>query len=221
MNMSRPIKYDDEALLESLRATFLELGPAATSTELARRAGVSEGTLFKRFGTKRHFFERAMRLPAIQEEPWFRDMLQQAGRGSLHGNIAGLAKSVMSHFAEVLPILETLMTSVFKARDMTGVLDEDVDSAPPRAIQRQVTKYLEREMSLGRIRKVDSHTLTDLIVGSCFKHMHEQAHFPGLFGSETTEQVADRIADLIVGLTALPVRAQDARQSSATARKAR
>jgi AcrR family transcriptional regulator len=216
--MSRPIKYEDEALLESLRATFLELGPGATSMELARRAGVSEGTLFKRFGTKRRLFELAMRLPPIEDQVWFRDLLQQAGQGSLHGNLAAFAHSMMTYLAEVMPLVETLMISGFKPRDLPGLLD---DEAPPQVIQAQVGKYLEREMKLGRMRRVDGLTLTDLLLGACFKHAYEQAHFAGLFGSETAAEVAERIASLLVELTAPVALPSPRRSSTAPARKSR
>jgi AcrR family transcriptional regulator len=217
--MSRPIKYEDEALLESLRATFLELGPGATSVELARRAGVSEGTLFKRFGTKRRLFELAMRLPPIEDQLWFRDLLQLAGQGSLRANLTALAHSMMTYLGEVMPLIETLMSSGFKPRDLPGLLDDD--EAPPHVLQTQVTKYLEREMKLGRMRQLDGRTLADLLLGACFKHVHEQAHFAGLFGSETTDEVAARIASLIVELTGPVALPGSRRRSTAPARKSR
>ena len=71
--MARPRTIEDEDLLESIRATFLELGPSAPTNELAARASVSEGTLFKRFGNKRAMFVRAMEPPAL-EGPWYDDM---------------------------------------------------------------------------------------------------------------------------------------------------
>ena len=219
--MSRPIKYEDDVLLESLRATFLELGPAATSAELARRAGVSEGTLFKRFGTKRRLFELAMHISPIEEQPWFQSMLDRAGQGSLRTNLAELAHSLMAYIAETMPILETLMTSGFKAREVHELMGEKEQEPPPLVLQRRFEKYLEREMRLGRMRSVDSRTLADLLLGPCFKYAHLQAHFPGQLGNETAEHAAQRIAGLLVELTAPTAAPNLARSSGSGARKAR
>lgn len=213
--MARPIKYDDEALLESLRASFLALGPGVSSAELARRAGVSEGTLFKRFGTKRRLFELALRLPTLEDKVWFRDLLQQAGRGSLQANLAALSAAIMEHMAEVTPVMETLIVSGFKPRDLAA--DEDEKDIPPLVLQRRVAKYLESEMKLGRLRKIDGRTLTDLLLGACVKHAFERAHFGTLFTAETTDQIAQRIARGFVELAApepapKPARAPAARR---------
>lgn len=216
--MSRPVKYEDEVLLESLRATFLALGPGAPSVELARRAGVSEGTLFKRFGTKRRLFELAMRLPPIEDQPWFHDLVELAGQGSLRSNLAGLAHSMMTYLAEVLPLVETLMSSGFKPKDLQLLDDEE---HPARIIRRRVSGYLEREMKLGRMRKVDGETLADMLLGACFKHVHEQLHFGSLLSGETTEEVAQRIANFIVELTAPVSVSAPQRGSAASARKGR
>src|SRR5690606_4651325 len=106
--MARPKTIEDETLLESARQTFLELGPGASTHELARRAGVSEGTLFRRFGDKVGLFSAAMALPDIEENAWFQDMLERAGQGSLEAHLRDLARGFMSHIDEVLPAMQTV-----------------------------------------------------------------------------------------------------------------
>ena len=59
--MPRPRTITDEQIVEAARAAFLEQGFSATTAEIARRAGISEGTLFKRFATKEDLFEEAER----------------------------------------------------------------------------------------------------------------------------------------------------------------
>jgi AcrR family transcriptional regulator len=221
MNMSRPIKYDDDVLLESLRATFLELGPAATSAELARRAGVSEGTLFKRFGTKRRLFELAMHISPIEEQEWFKSMLDRAGQGSLRENLAELAHSLITYITETMPILETLMTSGFRPQDMLASMSEKDQEPSPLVLQRRFEKYLEREMRVGRMRSVDSRTLADLLLGPCFKYVHLHAHFPGQLGNETAQHAAERIAGLIAELTTPTASPTSLRSSGSGAHKAR
>ena len=58
--MSRPITISDDTILEAARALFTEKGPRATTAEIAARAGVSEGIVFKRFGSKAALHKAAM-----------------------------------------------------------------------------------------------------------------------------------------------------------------
>ena len=61
--MPRPVTIQDSAILDAARRVFLVRGYSASTAEIARRAGVSEGSLFKRFRTKTALF-----LAAIQEQ---------------------------------------------------------------------------------------------------------------------------------------------------------
>ena len=50
--MPRPRRIDDATLLAAAREVFVAKGAAATTREVARRAGVSEGVIFQRYKTK-------------------------------------------------------------------------------------------------------------------------------------------------------------------------
>lgn len=50
--MARPVAIHDPTILDAAREVFLLRGAAATTAEVARRAGVSEGSIFKRYRTK-------------------------------------------------------------------------------------------------------------------------------------------------------------------------
>lgn len=56
----RPRRFTDEEILGVARETFLELGPQISTTVIAERAGVSQATLFKRFGSKDALLVQAM-----------------------------------------------------------------------------------------------------------------------------------------------------------------
>lgn len=197
--MARPRKYDDDALLESLRATFFELGPGASSQELAKRAGVSEGTLFKRFGTKRKLFQQAMRMPALEEQVWMESMPLRVGKGSLEGQIADLALALMGYISEIIPIMQTVMSSgKLKPQDLRSVIgDEDV---PPDIVRDRFATYFRGEIAEGRMRPCDAHTLADFVVGACLKHVHLLHHFGELPNGDTLEQASRRFARSVVEL---------------------
>lgn len=50
--MGRPQRIDDRDILAAARQVFLERGPAATTREVARAAGVSQAVLFQRFRSR-------------------------------------------------------------------------------------------------------------------------------------------------------------------------
>jgi len=49
--MPRPAKIKDEEILAAAREVFLEKGIRATTAEVAKRAGIAEGSIFNRFAT--------------------------------------------------------------------------------------------------------------------------------------------------------------------------
>ncbi|MCB9599312.1 MAG: TetR/AcrR family transcriptional regulator [Sandaracinus sp.] len=192
--MARSRKYDDEALLESLRATFLELGPGASSQELASRAGVSEGTLFKRFGTKRRLFAQAMRMPPIEEQVWVTTMLSRPGRGSVESNVTELATSFMTYLDEIIPVMSMIMASgKMKPADLRALYADD-EGPPPSLVRDRFAEYFAAERALGRLGAVDASTLADFLLGACFKHVHIRHHFGDFAEAETIEQAARRYA---------------------------
>ena len=52
----RPITLSDDALLDAARDVFLERGLDATTSEIARRARISESVIFYRYKTKEALF---------------------------------------------------------------------------------------------------------------------------------------------------------------------
>ena len=59
--MARPPSISNQQILDAARAVFLAHGLAKASTvDIARRAGVSEGSIFNRFPTKDDLFRAAM-----------------------------------------------------------------------------------------------------------------------------------------------------------------
>jgi AcrR family transcriptional regulator len=60
--MPRRSTISDALILDSARAVFLEKGIRATTAEVARHAGIAEGSIFNRFHTKEELFRASMRL---------------------------------------------------------------------------------------------------------------------------------------------------------------
>lgn len=64
--MARPITISDQQIIDAARALVTEHGMLATSQQIALRARVSEGTLFKRFRTKTQLLQTALGVESHQ-----------------------------------------------------------------------------------------------------------------------------------------------------------
>ena len=81
--MARPVSIDDDVILRAARDVFLEHGVRGTTAEVAQRAGVSEGSVFKRWKTKEELFHAAMNQRQAGEATFLHDIMQRVGKGDL------------------------------------------------------------------------------------------------------------------------------------------
>lgn len=176
--MARPKQIDDEQLLDSLRETFLEFGAGASTQELARRAGVSEGTLFKRFATKKKIFQAAMRLPDMEERVWYIQMLDRAGQGSLEKHLTELAIGLRAFFDEVMPLWSVISAGgKLNASEISTLIGDNETPPPVITIERFATLFA-KEMALGRMRKSDPVALARFFIGGLNHEFHMRTFFP-------------------------------------------
>src|SRR5512142_548327 len=99
--MTRRKTISDEELLAVARRVFREQGHTATTREVARQAGISEGVLYQRFGSKEHLFFAAM----IPRKPDFEALLgpmppEQDARAFVADVLVRLAQ----YFSDVIPL---------------------------------------------------------------------------------------------------------------------
>ena len=129
------------------RTVFVEIGFAASSKEIARRAGVSEGVLFQRFTTKEELFFAAMIPPPVDLSALFE-----------HSNIEGLALlekitfSMVGYFRSTLPVLLPLMSHP------SFRFEEFARRQPDAALvtlRRELMQFMVQQKRDGRIGTVD------------------------------------------------------------------
>ena len=94
--MARNTTITEEQILEAARAVFLEEGFGAQTAKIARRAQVSEGSIFKRFPTKEALFFAALR---IERPPaWYAELDRRAGTGDCRENLLAIFHSILLFF---------------------------------------------------------------------------------------------------------------------------
>ena len=161
--MSRPATIDSQVILAAARETFFTRGVSATTAEIAARAGVSEGTLFKRFGSKVQLFQAAVG-ELIADETW-QGPLQGTPRDAadLEARLVEFVERAAGRFKNLVPLMMMAWSS---ARE--GYLPElFAQGTPPQVTEvQQLAGFLERAMRRGLLARRDALMSAHLLLGS-------------------------------------------------------
>jgi AcrR family transcriptional regulator len=104
--MARKRTIPDDSLLSAARACFIERGFAVPTKAIARRAGVSEGLLFQRYGNKAELFLTAMAPPPGAA---FSAQLALAPVEGVAGLVA-LGEAMLDYFRGIAEVLLPLLS---------------------------------------------------------------------------------------------------------------
>lgn len=204
--MARPRRINDESLLESLRESFLELGPGVTTRELADRAGVSEGTLFKRFGDKRKMFIQALRLPDFHEEDWYKNLAKREAGVDLREHLIDAGVRLHEALSLSVPIIQTVFANQFiNPQDIRAVLKRNKET-PPLQIIDTFAELFENEIAAGNLRPLRALDLARFIVGAIHSDIHLRLYFPQDVDFSAEEMVRDVVETLLELINADPRR---------------
>jgi AcrR family transcriptional regulator len=143
--MGRRKRVADDTLLAVAREAFVEKGLAASTRDIARRAGISEAVIYQRHPTKAHLFFAAMIPPALNVEGLF---AAPADDGSVVEQLERIALGMMRYFREVVPILLQLVTH--PAFDVEQFAQRHPDS-PFGRMHLGLIQYLESQRERGSI----------------------------------------------------------------------
>jgi AcrR family transcriptional regulator len=147
MGMGRNKSISDDDLLAAARRVFVEHGYAASTREIARRAGVSEGLIFQRFKTKEDLFFAAMIPPSADL-----NRLLHHPRSKGCALLEKIAFSMIDYFRDTLPVLLPLMSHpAFRFEEFARRHPE----SPMLLLRRQLVEFLVRERSAGRLGAVE------------------------------------------------------------------
>lgn len=182
--MARPRTISDQQIVDAAREVFLEQGFSATTAEIARRAGVSEGTLFKRFATKEDLFAETVGLTEGRE--WHKEITGLVGQGDLCANLKRLAWLIVRTARIILPPLMVMWSrgqAPSKPKPDHDPVSDDIAA---------IAAYLRAEVALGRLREVDCEVVADALIGSLTNHVHRELMLgPGIDTERYVEHLLD------------------------------
>ncbi len=166
--MARPVTISDEQILDAARIVFVRDGVHATTKEIARRAGISEGSIFRRFPTKEALFAAAVLSPPVP--PWGRELDVLAGRGDPRENLIHIMQEMLGFAQEILPLIMVAWGS------KPDPISSRMEGAEPAEIRdrRLLTGYLKREAAAGRLRPCNEEAVARMLFGACINYVMEQ-----------------------------------------------
>jgi AcrR family transcriptional regulator len=170
--MPRPVSIQDDVILRAAREIFLEKGWDATTSEIAAKAGVSHGIIFKRFKTKQALFQSAMQ----ERSDWGQTipglLNSSLGRKDVETTLVELGSLFVEKFLMLIP---TLMMAWSNKQDTENPAESAAAANKERATKalqavKTIAAYLEAEYRLGRIRETDFEVVAQAFVGALWHH---------------------------------------------------
>jgi AcrR family transcriptional regulator len=197
----RPPEGVREAIIETTLTLIADQGVGRLTTkEIARRAGVSEASIYYHFDDKPALVEAVIFdgiLAPFQEVA--RSFAERAGDKPVSAALLDFATALGGFWERILPLLSAVQSDV-DLRTSFQRRVKKLDLGPHRGV-RLVGAYLAAQQELGRVRKdVDPEEAAMLICGACYltgfqKHMlgpGSKRKLPPLKG--VVEQVAALVA---------------------------
>ena len=158
-----------ERMVEAAERVMRDKGLAhATTKEIAREAGYSEGAIYKHFESKEDLFIRVL----TERLPPFADVLaalpRRAGREAVGDVLEEVAGAALAFYGKSFP----MSVSVFSEPGLLARHREEMykRGAGPHKANEALMAYLEAERDLGRVREdADPEAAAAMLLGACFQ----------------------------------------------------
>jgi len=156
--MARPRLITDEQILQTMRASVLEHGPAVSLDLVAHKLKVTGPALLKRFGTRQALMIEALKPP--EEPTWVQAHREVDGR-PLEAQLEALFTDIWEFFAEAVPCVMALRESGIASE----LWQKAVGSGPLRGLAALV-RWLELAKANRLIESDDLETAAYTMLGA-------------------------------------------------------
>ena len=181
-------------ILAAAREVMLTKGLVrATTKEIARAAGVSEGTLYNHFTNKEELFLCTLGQLPSGFVTLMRGLQARAGTETVPKVLVQIARSALDFYGEAVP----MGASFFADPELLARHREMLQQrgAGPQRANEAVASYLRAEQRLGRVRgDVDPEAAAYMLLGAIYQYVYWRQ----FLGRPDTPGASDRfIADLL------------------------
>jgi len=197
----------EKKILDAAIAVIGEKGFSAASTsEIARQAGVAEGTIFRYFKTKKDILRGILiHLGNVIAEPLvvygLKKILYQEGREDLRSGIRLVLKDRMAVINAVFPMLRIVITEAMYHEDIRQILYDKIIS---RAVE--VFEEYHREMvEKGLMKKeIDAVVAGRSILGNLVLFFVYRNLFGPMIQLDDYDRELDQVIDAVMHGIAMP-----------------
>jgi AcrR family transcriptional regulator len=190
----RPPVISTERLLEVAREVFLELGIRATTSEVATRARIAEGTIFHRFKSKEELFRAAMNFDPDAALVLVEELPARAGTGDLRRTLVEFAEHFMDVGRVAMPVM---MMSWSNPESLCAERTSERSSRYQRVLG-ALSSFFATEMQLGRLRRAEPEVMSRVLIGS-LHHFCMTELFVGEPRSKLTHhEFAEQVVDVLL-----------------------
>lgn len=188
-------------ILEAALQIFTEKGfSAATTSEIARKAGIAEGTIFRHFKTKKDILLAAL-VPLLQNfigpraVKSLQSVLKDKSQLPLKELLILIAEDRQKIILENNSLLRFLLTESQYHSELRDVLNKEVIYKAQEA----VIGLIKQRQEKGELRRdIDAWTMTRSMMGMFFLHLISQHMFPLREEGRDTRHELEQIANLFL-----------------------
>ena len=173
---------------------FLELGIRATTSEVATRAGIAEGTIFHRFKSKQELFRAAMNFDPDAALALVDDLPQEAGAG-LRRALLRFAEGFMAFGRIAIPVM---MMSWSNPESQMCAERTDERTSRYRKVLGGLSAFFEREMAAGNLRRADPEVMARMLIGSLHHFCMSELFMDGPKSQLGRRAFAEQVVDVLL-----------------------
>lgn len=156
----RPQTVTDDKILKVARKIFLENGPQASVEAIAKKLGLSQPALFKRFGTKRNLMVKSMQAPKKIE--WFSIVDKGPDNRPFKDQLNEITTIITGFLKTIQPVMQFIQMTDISPLELMP----ENDVPPPVKAIIKISHWLERCYEKGLIRKVNFQQTAITIMGT-------------------------------------------------------
>ncbi|MDI9618910.1 TetR/AcrR family transcriptional regulator [Methanothermobacter sp.] len=164
----------EDRILEAARSLFIRKGyRGATTGEIAAEAGVSEVTLFRKFGSKKNLLKRIMDTSRRRVSSLLEDVLNadREPQEVIYDVISGLTEVIVK---EKMDLLFVMLAE--RELEEHGFEEWELPDSTGEMIYTALENYLSEMAEKGKIKDVDPGVAAELIIGY-ISHASLSSHF--------------------------------------------
>ena len=174
---------------------FLELGIRATTSEVAARAGIAEGTIFHRFKSKEELFRAAMNF-----DP---DAVLSQAEAILGSSAASDQRQTLLRFAENFIEFGRVAMPVMMMSWSNPENHLCAERTSERATRYQrvlgaLNAFFTRQMAVGQLRSAEPEVMSRMLIGSLHHFCMTELFAGGPQSRLTHRQFAEQVVDVLL-----------------------